>query len=164
MLETLRSNSTKSATEEEIEIGSQPFSNDTVWSYLHGHRNAEMDDTGVRILNLAKSAKLATWNVRSMNLGKLEIVKNKMNRIGVDIMGISEMRWRGMGHFRSGETMIYYSGNDSNRKNGVAFLYSQKFSQFVIGYNPVSDRLISMRLQGRTNNLIIIQQMKRIFE
>ena len=67
-----------------------------------------------------------------MNLGKLEIVKNEMDRIGVDIMGISEMRWMGMGHFRSGETMIYYSGNDSNRKNGVAFLCSQKFSRFVI--------------------------------
>ena len=80
-----------------------------------------------------------------------------MNRIGIDIMGISEMKWMGMGHFRSGEAMIYYSGNDSNRKNGVAFLCSQKFSQFVNRYSPVSDRFISMRLQGRTNNLTIIQ-------
>ena len=94
--ETLRSDSTKSATEEEIEIGSQPFSNDAARSNPHGHRDAEMDDTGARILNLTKSAKLATWNVRSMNLGKLEIVKNEMDRIEVDTMGISEMRWMGM--------------------------------------------------------------------
>ena len=63
---------------------------------------------------------LGTWNVRSMNQGKLEVVKQDMARVNVDILGISELRWTGMGEFNSDDHYIYYCGQESLRRNGVA--------------------------------------------
>ena len=63
---------------------------------------------------------LGTWNVRSMNQGKLEVVKQVMARVNVDILGISELKWTGMGEFNSDDHYIYYCGQESLRRNGVA--------------------------------------------
>ena len=63
---------------------------------------------------------IGTWNVRSMNQGKLEVVKQEMARVNVDVLGISELKWTGMGEFKSDDHYIYYCGQESLRRNGIA--------------------------------------------
>ena len=63
---------------------------------------------------------IGTWNVRFMNQGKLEVVKQEMTRMNVDILGISKLKWTGMGEFNSDDHYIYYCGQESFRRNGVA--------------------------------------------
>ena len=63
---------------------------------------------------------IGTWNVRSMNQGKLEVVKQEMARVNIDILGISELKWTGTGEFNSDDHYIYYCGQESLRRNGIA--------------------------------------------
>ena len=65
---------------------------------------------------------IATWNVRSTNQGKLEAVKQEMARVNIDILGISKLKWTGMGEFNSDDHYIYYCGQESLRRNGVTFI------------------------------------------
>ena len=65
---------------------------------------------------------IGTWNVRSMNQGKLEVVKQKTARVNINILGISELRWTGMGEFNSDYHNICYCGQESLRRNGVAII------------------------------------------
>ena len=67
-----------------------------------------------------------TWNVRSMNQGKLEVVKQEMARVNVDILGIRELKWTGMGEFNSDDHYIYYCRQESLRRNGVAIIVSKR--------------------------------------
>ena len=69
---------------------------------------------------------IGTWNVRSMNQGKLEVVKQKMTRVNISILGISELKWSGMGEFNSDDHYIYYCGQESLRRNGVAIIVKRK--------------------------------------
>ena len=69
---------------------------------------------------------IGTWNVRSMNQGKLEVVKQEMARVNVDILGISELKWTGMGEFNSDDHYIYYCGKESLRRNGVAMTVNKR--------------------------------------
>ena len=69
---------------------------------------------------------IGTWNVRSMNQGKLEVVKQEMTRVNVNILGISELKWTGMGEFNSDDHYIYYCGQESLRRNGVAIIVNKK--------------------------------------
>ena len=69
---------------------------------------------------------LGTWNVRSMNQGKLEVVKQEMARVNLDILGIRELKWTGMGGFNSDDHYIYYYGQESLRRNGVAIMVNKR--------------------------------------
>ena len=69
---------------------------------------------------------MGTWNVRSMNQGKLKVVKQEMARVNIDILGISELKWTGMGEFNSGDHSIYYCGQESLRRNGVALIDNKR--------------------------------------
>ena len=69
---------------------------------------------------------IGTWNVRSMNQGKLEVVKREMARVNVNILGISELKWTGMGEFNSDDHYIYYCGQESLRRNGVAIMGNKR--------------------------------------
>ena len=69
---------------------------------------------------------IGTWNVRSMNQGKLEVVKQEMVRVNVDILGISKLKWTGMGEFNSDDHFIYYCGQESLRRNGVAIMVNKR--------------------------------------
>ena len=69
---------------------------------------------------------IVTWNVRSMNQGKLEVVKQEMARVNVDILGISELKWTGLGEFNSDDHYIYYCGQESLRRNGVAIMVNKR--------------------------------------
>ena len=69
---------------------------------------------------------IGTWNVRSMNQGKLEIVKQEMARVNVDILGITKLKWTGMGDCNSDDHYIYYCGQESRRRNGVAIIVNKR--------------------------------------
>ena len=69
---------------------------------------------------------IGTWKVRSMNQGKLEVVKHEMARVNINILGISELKWTGMGEFNSGDHYIYYCGQESLRRNGVAIIVNKR--------------------------------------
>ena len=69
---------------------------------------------------------IRTWNVRSMNQGKLEVVKQEMARVNVDILRINELKWPGMGEFNSDDHYIYYCGQESLRGNGVAIMVNKR--------------------------------------
>ena len=85
---------------------------------------------------------IGTWTVRSMNQGKLEVVKQEMARVSVDIIGISELKWTGMGEFNSDDHYIYYCGQESLRRKGVAFMVNRRVQNAVLGCNLKNDRMI----------------------
>ena len=82
---------------------------------------------------------IGTWNVRSMNQGRLEVVK-QMGRGNIDVLGISELKWTGMDEFNSDDHYIYYCGQDSLRRNGVAIIVNKRAQNAVLGCNLKSDR------------------------
>ena len=84
---------------------------------------------------------IGTWNVRSTNQGKLKIVKQEMARVDIDILGISELKWTGMGEFNSNDNYIYYRGPESLRTNGVAIIVSKRIWNGVLGCNLKNDRV-----------------------
>ena len=79
---------------------------------------------------------IGTWNVRSMNQGKLEVVKKEIAIVNIDILGISELKWTGMGEFNSDDYYIYYCGQESLRRNWVAIIVNKRVSNALLGCNP----------------------------
>ena len=92
-----------------------------------------------------------------MNQGKSEVVKQEMARVNVDILGISELKWTGISEFNSDDHYIYYCGQESLRRNGVAIMVNKRVQNAVLGCNLKSDRMISVRLQGKPFNITVIQ-------
>ena len=92
-----------------------------------------------------------------MNRGKLEVVKQEMTRVNIDIIGISELRWTGMGEFNSDDHHIYYCEQESLRKNGVAVMVKKRFQDAVLGCNLKNNRMISVHFQGKPFNITVIQ-------
>ena len=80
-----------------------------------------------------------------MNQGKLEVVKQEMARVNIDILGISELKWTGMGEFNSDNHFIYYCGQESLRRNAVAIRVNKRVQNAVLGCNLKKDRMISVR-------------------
>ena len=95
---------------------------------------------------------IGTWKVRSMNQGKLEVVKQEMARVKVDILGISELKWTGMGEYNSDDHYIHYYGQESLRGNEVTIIIKKLVQNAVLGCNLKNDRMIPVHLQ--TNHLI----------
>ena len=83
---------------------------------------------------------IGTWNVMSMNQCKLEVVKQEMARVNIDILGISELRWTGMGEFNSDDHYIYYCGHESLRRNGKAIMANKRVQNTVLGCSLKKDR------------------------
>ena len=100
---------------------------------------------------------IGTWNVRYTNQGKLEVVKQEMARVSVNILGIRKLRWTEMGEFNSDDHYNYYCGQESLRRNGVAIMVNKRVQNAVLGCNLKSDRMISVRLQGKSFNITVIQ-------
>ena len=93
---------------------------------------------------------IGTWNVRSMNQGKLEVIKQEMERVNINISGISELKWTGMGEFNSDDHYIYYCGQESLRRNGVAIIVKKKKVQNAApGCNLKNDRMITVCFQAK---------------
>ena len=92
---------------------------------------------------------IGTWNVRSMNQGKLEVVKQEMARVNTDILGISELKWTGMGEFNSDDHYIYYCRQESLRRKRVAIMGNKRVRNAVLGCNLKNNRMISVHFQGK---------------
>ena len=92
-----------------------------------------------------------------MNQGKLEVVKQEMARVSVNILGISKRKWTGMGEFNSDDHYIYYCGQESLRRNGVAIMVNKRVQNVVLGCNLKNNRMISIRFQGKPFNITVIQ-------
>ena len=89
--------------------------------------------------------------------GKLEVVKQEMARVNVDILGISKLKWTGMGEFNSDDHYIYYCEQESLRRNGVAIMVNKRVRNAVLGCNLKNDRMISVRFQGKPFSITVIQ-------
>ena len=92
-----------------------------------------------------------------MNQGKLEVVKQEMARVNVNVLGISELKWTGMGDFNSDDHYIYYCGQESLWRNGVAIIVNKRVWNAVLGCNLKNDRMISVRFQAKLFNITVIQ-------
>ena len=92
-----------------------------------------------------------------MNQGKLEVVKQEMARVNVDILGISELKWTGMGEFNSDDHYIYYCGQESLRRNGVAIMVKRRVQNAVLACNLKNDRMISVHFQSKPFTITEIQ-------
>ena len=92
-----------------------------------------------------------------MNQGKLEVVKQETARVNDDILEISELKWTGMGEFNSDDHYIYYCGQESFRRNGVAIMVNKRVWNSLLGCNLKNDRMISVGLQGKPFNITVIQ-------
>ena len=92
-----------------------------------------------------------------MNQGKLEVVKQEMARMNIDILGISELKYTGMGEFNSDDHYIYYCGQESVRRNGVAIMVNERVRNAVLACNLKNERMISVRFQVKPFNITVIQ-------
>ena len=99
---------------------------------------------------------IGTWNVRSMNQGKLEVVK-QIARANINILSISELKWTGMDKFNSDDYYVYDCGQEFLRRNGVALIINKRVRNAVLGCNLKNNRMISVRFQGKPFTITVIQ-------
>ena len=92
-----------------------------------------------------------------MNQGKLEVVKQEIARVNVNILGISKLKWTGTGEFNSDDHYFYYCGQESLRRNGVAIMVNKRVRNAVLGCSLKNDRMISVHFQGKPFNITVIQ-------
>ena len=92
-----------------------------------------------------------------MNQGKLEVVKQEMPRVNINILGISKLKWTGVGEFNSDDHYIYYCRQESLRRIGIATMVNKRVRNEIFGCNLKNDRMISVRFQGKPFNITVIQ-------
>ena len=92
-----------------------------------------------------------------MNQGKLQVVKQELARMNINILGISELKWPGMGEFNSDDHCIYYCGQESLKRNGVAIMVNKGVQNAVLGCNLKNDKMVSVHFQGKQFNITVIQ-------
>ena len=92
-----------------------------------------------------------------MNQCKLEVIKQEMERVNIDILRTSKLKWTGMGEFNSDDHYIYYYGQESLRRNGIAIRVNKRVQNAILGCNLKNGRMISVRFQGKPFNITVIQ-------
>ena len=92
-----------------------------------------------------------------MDQGKLDMVKQEMVRVKINILEISELKWMGMGEFNSDDLCIYYTWQGSLRRNGIALTVNKKVHKAILGWNLKNDRMISIHFQGKPFNITVIR-------
>ena len=100
---------------------------------------------------------VGTWNFRSMNKGKLEEVKQEMVRVNINTLGISKLKWTGMSEINSDEHYIYYCGQESLRRNGVAIIVNKRVRNAVLGCNLINNKMITVPFQSKPFSITVIQ-------
>ena len=100
---------------------------------------------------------IGNWNVRFMNQGKLDVVKQEMARVNIKSLGISKLKWTGMGEFNSDDHYIYYCGQESLRRNGVVIIVNKRVRNSVLGCNLKNNRMISVPFQGKPFTITVNQ-------
>ena len=116
----------------------------------------DVTDDGCKVRCCKGQYCIGIWNVRSMNQGKLEVVKQEMARVNVNILGISELKWTEMYNFNSDNHYIYHCGQESLRRNEVALIVN-KSPKCSVRCNLKNDRLISAHFHGKPFNITVIQ-------
>ena len=96
------------------------------------HPVVDVTDDGSKVQCYKEQYCIGTWNVTSMDQGKLKVVRLEMARVNIDILGISELKWIGMGEFNSDDHYIYYRGQESLRRNGVALIVNKRVQNAVL--------------------------------
>ena len=99
---------------------------------------------------------IGTWNVRFMNQGKLKVVKQEMARVNIDILKISKLKWTGMGEFNSDDHYIYYCGQESLRRNGVAIMVNKRVQNALFECNLKNNRMIFVHFQSKPFIITVI--------
>ena len=99
---------------------------------------------------------IGTWNVRSMNQGKLEVIEQEMTRVNIDVLGINELKWTGMGEFSSDDHYIYHCGQESLRRNGLAVIVNKRVQNAILRCSLKNNRIISVHFQGKPFNIKVI--------
>ena len=94
---------------------------------------------------------IGTWIVRNMNQGKVDVVKQGMVRINIDILGISELKWMGMGKFNTDDHYIHYCGQESHRRKGVALIINKRVQNAVLGCNLKNDTMFISKASNSTS-------------
>ena len=94
-----------------------------------------------------------------MNQGKLEVVKQELTQVNVNILGISKLKWTGMGEFNSDDHYIYCCGQESLRRNGIPIIVNKRVQNAVLGCNLKNDRMISVSFQGKPFNITVIPSL-----
>ena len=121
------------------------------------HVVVDVTGDGSKVQRCKEQYCIRTWNVRSMNEDKLELVKQEMARVNIKILGISKLKCTGMSEFNSDDHYIYYCGQQSLRRNGVAIMVNRRVQNAVLGYNLKNNRMISVRFQGKPFNITVTQ-------
>ena len=143
------------ATEEEWRNNSRK--NEEMEPKWKKHPVVDVTGDGSKVQCCKEQYCIGTWNVSSMNQGKLEVVKQEMARVNIDILEISELKWTGMGEFNSDDHYIYYCGQEARRRNGVALIVNKTVQNAVLGCNLKNDRMISVCFQGKPFSITVIQ-------
>ena len=97
------------------------------------HPAVDVTGDGSKVRSCKEQYCIGIWNVRSMNQGKLEVVKQEMARVNIDILGINKLKWTGMGESNSDDYYIYYCGQESFRRNGVVIIVNKRVWNAVLG-------------------------------
>ncbi|XP_026531659.1 craniofacial development protein 2-like [Notechis scutatus] len=155
-VEPLRSEGVQYATGEEQRAStSNARKNKATGPKLKGRSAVDVSGGERKVRCYKDLHSIGTWNVRSMNQGKLDMVKQEMTRLNIDISGISKLKWIGVGEFNSDDHQVYYCGQESLRRNEVAFIVNKRVGKAILGYNPQNDRIISVRIQGKFNITVV---------
>ena len=121
------------------------------------HPVVDVTGNGSKVQCCKEQYCIGTWIVRSMNQGKFEVVEQEIARVNVNILGISELKWTGMGEFNADDHYIYYCKQESLRRNGVAIMVNKRVRNVVLGCNLKNDRMVSVCFQGKPLNIMVIQ-------
>ena len=121
------------------------------------HPAGDMTGDGSKVQCCKEQYCIGTWNVGSMNQGKLDVAKQEITRVNIDILGISKPKWTRMGEFNSDDHYIYYCGQKSCRRNGIAIIVNKRILNAILGCNLKNDRMISVPFQGKPFNITVIQ-------
>ena len=131
--------------------------NEEMESKQKQHLSVDVTGDGSKVRCCKEQYCIGTWNVRYMNQGKLEVVKQEMARVNIDMLGIRELKWTGMGEFNSDDHYIYHCGQEFLRRNGVALIVNKRVQNAILACNLKNDRMISVRFQGKPFNITVIE-------
>ena len=121
------------------------------------HSAVDVTGAGSQVQCCNEQYYIGTWNVISMNQGKLEVVKQEMARVNVNILGISDLNWTGMHEFKSDDHFIYYCGQEFLRRNGVALIVNKRVRNAVLVCSLKNVRMVSVHFHGKPFNITVIQ-------
>ena len=153
--ELLRSVGAQYATEEQW--GNKSRKNEETEPKHKHYPVVDVTDNGSKVRCCKEQYCIGTWNVKSMNKGKLKVVKQYMVRVNIDSLVISELKQTRMGKFNSADHYSYYYGQESLRKSEVPVIVNKRVQNAALGCNLKNDRMISVHFQGKLFKITIIQ-------